>query len=673
MTAFLAYAGQAIIFLLWVALWLIGGWWLTRRAFSLSDNENWLIGTVIGLTAQVWLANLLSKAIPIPLSFWLSAGIVFLAGFLSWYPFRGNWKEMFRVKASIGLILVFLSSVYIFFVIGRGLGIADDFYNLPFTSQIAAGDIPPHFSLDPGIKFGYHYFLLLFAGQSSRIIGLAPWIALDLARAIAFALCLILVGLFGYRLTRNKWVGVLSALFFVFAMGTRWLLLFFPPSLINRISASIQMIGSGAQTAPDLASALVSPWANSGSGPIPFPFAFVNGVNSPGVMFHNGIGGSQQFIILALLLTSSRWKNWISIALTTILLASLGLVEEIGVVLSIVTWGFILIGSLIFSRNHRIPKKCWIWLGISAVAFVFIAFQGGVISEMVANFLHPTLVGKTYFLEFEYKFIFPPVLVSSHLGTLHLLNLSQLIVALLEFGPMILALPFLVGYLIRSFRAQRWFEANFLLASLLSLGGLFFIVGGTVGESGSTRFYVEILIALRIFTVPLLYYWLRRKGWIIKLVAMLLIGCAMVGGIVLFGIESIAAQKPISAEFLGDLDGAVYEKYWNKLEPGALIFDPIPNRAPTILGRLTKSSDDWYTYKPEWEALTLNPNPYSLQEYGFSYVYVDSDYWEKLPPADQNSFNNACVKLIEEFSQPDQRDLTRIEFRRLLDIRDCHH
>ncbi len=44
MTTILAHAGQALTYLLWVALWLVGGWWLTRRAFSLSDNENWLIG-----------------------------------------------------------------------------------------------------------------------------------------------------------------------------------------------------------------------------------------------------------------------------------------------------------------------------------------------------------------------------------------------------------------------------------------------------------------------------------------------------------------------------------------------------------------------------------------------------------------------------------------------------
>ncbi len=672
MTTILAYAGQALTYLLWVVLWLVGGWWLTRRAFSLSDNENWLIGIAIGLTAQVWLANLLSQVISVPHSFWLSAAIVFLAGFCSWFPFRGNWKDMFKVKASVGLIFILLFSIYGFYMIGRGLAIADDFQNLPLTSLLAAGDIPIHFPLNPSLRFGYHYFLLLFAGQTSRIAGLAPWIALDFARAIAFGLSLLLAGFFGYRLTRNKWVGFFTAIFFAFSMGTRWLLLFLPPALIGKISESIQLMGSGLSSAPDLAKALISPWAISGNGPIAFPFAFANGVNSPGVMMHNGIGGSQIFIMLTLLLTYKRWRNWISIALTTVLLASLGLVEEIGVVLSIVAWGVILIGCLLFSKNHRVPKKVWIWLVISLVAFVIIAFQGGVISAMIGNLFHPSLSANSYYLEFKYHFVFPPVLVSSHLGVLDLGNPAQLIVALLEFGPILFALPFLVGYLIRSFKAQRWFEANLLLASLLSLGGLFFIVGGTVGESGTTRFFVEILNAFRIFTIPLLYFWLHKKGWFTKLFSLVLIGCTMVGGIVLFGIETIAVQKPINSEFINELDGIFYENFWNNLEPGAQIFDPIPNRTPTIFGRLTNSSLSWFDTTADWQKLYDNPDPYTINSAGFAYVYLDRQYWDELSPSAHLSLKDSCIKLLFEVVRPDPRDLTRDDFRRLLDIRGCH-
>jgi hypothetical protein len=291
---------------------------------------------------------------------------------------------------------------------------------------------------------------------------------------------------------------------------------------------------------------------------------------------------------------------------------------------------------------------------------------------MAGNLIHPALAAKTYFLEFEYRFIFPPALVSSHLGALHLGNPLQLIAALFEFGPILLALPFLVGYLIRSYRAQRWFEANFLLASLFSLGGLFFIVGGTVGETGSTRFYVEILNALKIFTIPLLFFWLHNKKWAIKFISLILVGSTMIGGILLFGIESIAAQKPIYAEFLDSLDGVFYERYWNKLETGALIFAPIPNRAPTIFGRFTKSSTTWFNTTTEWQSLFDRPDPYLLNKTGFSYVYLDRQYWDGLTVAAQQLLENPCVHLLQEAVEPDPKDLTHDDFRRLLDIRNCH-
>ena len=57
--------------------------------------------------------------------------------------------------------------------------------------------------------------------------------------------------------------------------------------------------------------------------------------------------------------------------------------------------------------------------------------------------LQPSLTVNTYFLEFEYHFAFPPVLVSSHLGLLKSRgNPTQLLVALLEFGPVIIGIVF---------------------------------------------------------------------------------------------------------------------------------------------------------------------------------------------------------------------------------------
>ncbi len=120
--------------------------------------------------------------------------------------------------------LLFIVAVFIFTLIGRGLGMLDDFQNLPTVSIMATGDIPPHLPGAPDVHYGYHYFLILLGVQFMRVASAAPWTALDLARGLTLALAIALAGLLALRLTRNKTVAWLSAAFFAFASGTRWLL-----------------------------------------------------------------------------------------------------------------------------------------------------------------------------------------------------------------------------------------------------------------------------------------------------------------------------------------------------------------------------------------------------------------------------------------------------------------
>jgi len=59
----------------------------------------------------------------------------------------------------------------------RGLAILDDYHNLPLVSMIAAGDVPPHFYLNPTNRLAYHYGLHLFSGSLVQQGGLFPWSA----------------------------------------------------------------------------------------------------------------------------------------------------------------------------------------------------------------------------------------------------------------------------------------------------------------------------------------------------------------------------------------------------------------------------------------------------------------------------------------------------------------
>ena len=125
--------------------------------------------------------------------------------------------------------------------------------------------------------------------------------------------------------------------------------------------------------------------------------------------------------------------------------------------------------------------------------------------------------------------------------------------------------------------------------------------------------------------------------------------------------------------FLNELDGIFYENYWNNLEPGVQYIDPIPNRTPTIFGRLTNSSLSWFDSTADWRKLYDNPDPYSINSAGYAYVYLDRQYWDELSPSAHLLLKDSCVKLLFEAVRPDPKDLTRDDFRRLFDIRDCHH
>ena len=134
--------------------------------------------------------------------------------------------------------------VYVFFMVGRGLAVLDDYQNLPVTSLLAAGDIPPRFALDPEVSFNYHYLVLLFSGQIMRIGNMYPWLALDLARAIGFSIGLMLTGLYVQRITWSKMAGVVAGLVAAFGGGTRWLMLLLPGRIIDRMSDHLQMLGA---------------------------------------------------------------------------------------------------------------------------------------------------------------------------------------------------------------------------------------------------------------------------------------------------------------------------------------------------------------------------------------------------------------------------------------------
>lgn len=657
--------------LLWFSLWIFGGWLIVSEGFTLPRRQRALTGVALGLVLETWLANLLAHFLPVTWAFWAAAILTLLIGLtFAWprSPRTWDWRSWLVPGQWLALLLLW----WIFTGIERGLNIFDDYQNVPTTSLLAAGDLPPHFPFDPSLRFGYHYFLLLMGAQVMRLGEVFPWNALDLMRAFVLALVILLTYLWVRRLTRSRLAGTLGAAFYALASGTRWMLLLLPPVLTQAISAHITLIGSSAQTAPDLAQALLSPWRIEGAGPLPFPFAYLSGLNGALIMAHGGTGGSAELILLLFLLLYRRWQRPKHTFLFAALFAAWALTTEYPLLLFPLNLLLALAFWLWLHRSRHIPASLWRWIGALALAAPFIAFQGGVLTELVRGAilrLTTPLPTQTAFHTFNFSFSLPSV-VSGHLGFLSLLQPAQLLAFFLELGPILLALPLVLAWGGKMIRRQQWWEAALICGMLAGSLAFFVKYSGSAGPSANARLLAGLTTPLSLYAFPLAWTWARRRseGWRVTLA--LLAVLTTFAGTVLLGIELIAAQKPVFPVFIQEMDARMAKRYWNRLPPDAVIFDPLPPRAPTIFARPTNAYIEW-RLKPEWEALATNPDPSALRAAGFDYLYFGIEYWESLSPQAQAALMQPCVKKVDEVSGYRSPTDFRKDFRRLLDIREC--
>lgn len=658
---------RIIPLLLLFLLWGIGGWLMTLRWFDLEPHERGFIGFGLGLVVANWIGNFVARLLPLSMAFWIAALLTLGLGLFSAWPLRREWFVPVA-KLQWGKWLLFVGAVLVFTLIGRGLGMLDDFQNLPLSSLMATGDLPPHFPGRPDTRFGYHYFLILLSVQLMRVASAGPWTALDLARGLALALPMAFTGFLAWRLTHHRTVAWIATFFAGFAGGTRWLLLLLPGSVLNRISGELTLIGSGRATADNLVDALSSSWQVAGSGPIEFPFAFVNGITSPALMAHNGFGGSAGLILLLLFLLAGRQRAWQAGIPFVILIASIALANEanfallyVGIVLIAVLW-------IIQNRSIRPPRSAWFWIAVFILAGIFVLIQGGYISEVVYEHLRPSTGESDSYFEGGFVIV-PPTVISSHLGKLSLFNPIQFFVALIEMGPIILVLPLALRWGYQAFREEQWFQAAMIASAIPSLLSIFLEYRGNAGVTATTRLFSNMFFGCGALGVALVWCWLQNQPeWKRNLTYGLGV-MTILSGVVLFAIELIAIPHPVYSEFLTDMDARFYDEYWDRLEPAsAWVFDPESSRGMTLFGRQTNANVVWGVEAPAFTAFVENPDPYQLYAAGYRYIYADKEYWKQYPV----QLDQPCVNVLKTV---DGAKLSHGElvpdFRRLADISAC--
>ncbi len=647
-----------------LALWAAGGWLVAARLFDLAPEERSLVGFGLGLTLSTWFANLLAHVLPLTISTWGAAAATLCAGLLLAYPLRRQLRSMFTPTWGQWGLLLGLS--LLFTLIGRGLAVLDDYQNLPILSRMAAGDIPPHFPFAQDVRLGYHYFLLLVGAQFLRVAGAAPWTALDMARGLALALAILLIGLLAYRMTRNYLAFLAGALFGAFAGGSRWMLLLLPPALIPRVSANVQLIGSGAESGSSLADALMKPWALQGGGPLPFPFAYASGVNTPLVMALSGYGAGPMMLILLLLLLGDRGKGKGAWAVLAVLLASLALLAEHKFVFLVSAAAALVVWQWIRGRSIRLPTSLAGWGAAVLAAGVMAALQGGLLAELAESLVDGAR-GPVSYYEVTFRPFWPPAVISSHLGTLSLTNPYQLLVAFLEFGPVLLAAPLVGVWGLRVLREKRWAETSVIVAGGLSLFMPLFRYAGTAGPTATTRLYGMFSDVCLAYAVPLAWRLVERRGRGIKI---LVVGsgiAATLSGLALFSIQLVAVPRPVASYFLSDLDVQMYRRQWDALPAQAMVFDPVPRRGATIFGRIVDSQVDFAEVTEAFAALADDPAPARLHAAGFDFLYADREYWQR----HQDVLSPECVQLVDEVVDIYSATGETGDFRRLVDLRSC--
>ncbi len=657
------------LYLLLSAGWFIGGWLLVTYSFRLHFTERIVAGLGAGFLLFISLSNLAAHVLPLIAAFWSASLVILLAGLLL------AWRSRFRdlldrpPHQALPALAVLLLLTFFFTLILKGEAIFDEYLHLPLISIMAAGDIPPHFYLNPDFFFAYHYGIHVFAASLVRLADFFPWSAWDISRAFALAFTLLLGWVWLHRLTRSKLTAWLGTLLITFGGGTRWLLLLLPASWLKWVSSSVSLVGSGLDTAPTLAAALRLPWRIEGGGAVSFPFAFHNGIFVP-VFFNLGSTGAMPYmtVLLLLLLIPRKRISTAGAVIWSFLFSTLALSAEH---LFVVIWVGIALALLIaylLDRRLKSPLPAALftqWGLILGFSALLSAVQGGFITETLRNLLASLSGSAAQSLNARgFSIRWPPGLLSAHLGELSITNPGQLVALLAELGPALLLVPLLFIRFKKELARQDILTAGLAISVPISL--IFPLFFRYEVDRSITRMPATALWTCLVLGIPLLWSAFPHLQPGLRLGTAIGFACLILAGGVIFRAQLNAIPKFEYSYYIEKLDASFAADYWDKLPPHSEVLDPIQERSVTIFGRIARASSGIYTPLPSWQALIAKPDPQVIAAAGFDYIYLDRAWWDSLTGAQQVDLLQPCIDILDERKTSGGGD-----YRLLIDVSAC--
>ncbi len=653
------------------AAWAIGGWLLITGLFNGHPRGRMIGGITTGLILFQLGVNLLTRIAGLPLACWISSGLILVGGWLSLVRSTDGWTKLKESLPAWRQLVGLAALTYLFYLLGRGTSLFDDYEHLPMISTMATGDIPPHFYLNPAEYFAYHYGLQVWAASLVRMVKVYPWTAWDLAKAFAIALTLILGWLWIRQVTRSHLAGVLGSFVLVFAGGARWLLLLVPLPVLNWIQNGVSLSNTGMASGSNLIQALSGPWVAEGLGKVPVPFAFHSGFFLP-VEFYLGATGAMPFatVLLLLLLKVPRQRSIAPALVLGLVYANLALNAEHLFAFLFAAVFLVMVVNTFQHLIHKEPIEKGLvvnWMLILAVGSLLTLVQGGFITETVRSALAGlgSQLGKSNNL-YHFSIRWPLSLSSGHLGDLSPFNLRQLPVLLAELGPAILAIPLVTHWAWRSARQEDWLIAGLGFAAL---GSLLFALCFQYGlDRSSTRLPGTALWLWVVLAFPLVWWLYKRSGPRARTVLIACVAALVLEGMVTFAVQLTTAVQPQTAYFIGPMDVNFTQAYWNKLAAQGQVLDAIQYRAVTVFGRPARANVSIFETLPEWDALIKDPDPVRVARAGFTYVYMDDAWWKQIPSQTQKLFDLPCVSVVSEKHDP---TYPKQNYRILWDISAC--
>jgi hypothetical protein len=292
------------------------------------------------------------------------------------------------------------------------------------------------------------------------------------------------------------------------------LALLLSPKRIGHISANITLQGSALETDPSFKAALLKPWNIESGSPLPFPFAFANGIIPPLSLALGGSGAAPQMALILFLLLSRRHWQVSTGLLFGCLLASLGLFGEYLLVMALAGTFLALVMTLVKKSRSR---DLWNWGWLFIPSAVLIPFMGGVltgITRSIAARIFGTAFSNLTFTGISLRW--PPGFASSHLGNLSLLNPDQLVVSAAEIGPVLLLAPLSIWIIYTSLGSHKLILGGFGIGAWIGVALPLFL-RLSFSDRDVSRIIGFGLFTWLIITLPWWWIYLRKNHnrWIV--------------------------------------------------------------------------------------------------------------------------------------------------------------